>query len=150
MAALVPQEEAVLRVLRTRLPLALGLRLSLTVRVMLGTTATLYQARAVRARLAGTRVKRLRMVSRPLCAMRVQRTRLLLAVGLRRSQHVRVMRGTTATLMRHQAHAVHARLVGTRAKRLRMVRRPPCAMRVQRTRLLLALGLRRSLIVRAV
>ena len=28
---------------------------------------------------------------------------LLLALGLRRSQHVRVMRGTTATL--HQAHA---------------------------------------------
>ena len=75
---------------------------------------------------------------------------LLLALGLRRSHHVHVMRGTTATLMRHQAHALHARLVGTRAKRLRMVRRPPCAMRVQRTRLLLALGLRRSHHVRAV
>ena len=75
---------------------------------------------------------------------------LLLALGLRRSHHVRVMRGTTATLMRHQAHALHARLVGTRARRLRMVRRPPCAMHVQRTRLQLALGLLRSLIVRAV
>ena len=75
---------------------------------------------------------------------------LLLALGLRRSHHVHVMRGTTATLMRHQARALHARLVGTRAKRLRMVMRLLCAMRVQRTRLLLALGLRRSLIVRAV
>ena len=78
----------------------------------------------------------------------VQRTRLLLALGLRRSQHVRVMRGTTVTL--HQAHALHARLVGTRVKRLRMVPRLQCAMRVQRTRLQLALGLRRSPLVSAV
>ena len=73
---------------------------------------------------------------------------LLLALGLRRSQHVRVMRGTMVTL--HQAHAQSARLAGTRVRRLRMVTRIQCAMRVQRTRLLLALGLRRSLIVRAV
>jgi hypothetical protein len=114
---------------------------------MLATTATLRQAHAVRARLAGTRVKRLRMVSRPLYAMRVQRTRLLLAVDLQRSQHVRVMRATTATL--RQAHAVRARLAGTRVS-LRMVSRMMCAMRVQRTRLLLALVLRRRLTVRVV
>ena len=82
--------------------------------------------------------------------LRVRVIPLLLALGLRRSHHVRVMRGTTATLMRHQAHALRARLVGTRAKRLRMVRRPPCAMRVQRTRLQLTLGLLRSQHVRAV
>ena len=82
--------------------------------------------------------------------MRVQRTRLLLALGLRRSHHVRVMRGTTATLMRHQAHALHARLVDTRLLAVMEVSRMMSALRVQRTRLLLALGLRRSLIVRAV
>ena len=147
MAALA-QEGAVLRVRVIPLLLALGLRRRHHVHVMRGTTATLHQAHAVHARLAGTRVS-LRMVTRILCAMRVQRTRLLLALGLRRSHHVRVMRGTTATLMRHQAHAVHARLAGTRVS-LRMVTRILCAMRVQRTRLLLALGLRRSLIVRAV
>ena len=69
---------------------------------------------------------------------------LLLALGLRRSHHVRVMRGTTATLMRHQAYAMHRRPVGTRVNPFTTVRRSPCAMRVQRTRLLLALGLRRS------
>ena len=73
---------------------------------------------------------------------------LLLALGLRRSQHVRVMRGTTAML--RQGHAVRARLAGTRVKRLRMVPRLQFAMRVQRTRLQLALGLRRSPLVSAV
>ena len=144
--ATLAQEGAVLRVLITRLPLALGLRRSQHVRVMLASTATLRQAHAVRARLAGIRVKRLRMATRPLCAMRVLRTRLLLALDLRHSQHVRVMRATTATL--RQAHAVRARLAGTRVKRLRMATRPLCAMRVQRTRLLLALDLRRSQHVR--
>ena len=81
-------------------------------------------------------------------AMNVLQIRLLLALGLRRSQHVRVMRDTTVTL--HQAHAVHVRLAGTRVRRLRTVTRSLCAMRVRITRLLLALGLRRSLIVRAV
>ena len=131
----------------THLQLALGLRRSQHVRVMRDTTVMLRQAHALHARLAGTRVS-LRMVSRIQCAMRVQRTRLHLALGLRRSQHVRVMRDTTAML--HQGHAVRARLAGTRVRRLRMVTRIQCAMRVQRTRLLLALGLRRSLIVRAV
>ena len=82
--------------------------------------------------------------------MRVQRTRLLLALGLRRSHHVRVMRGTTATLMRHQAHALHARLVDTRLLAVMEVSRMMSALRVQRTRLLLALGLLRSHHVRAV
>ena len=36
-------------------------------------------------------------------ALTVQRTRLLLALGLRRSHHVRVMRGTTATLAQEGA-----------------------------------------------
>ena len=71
--------------------------------------------------------------------LRVRIIPLLLALGLRRSHHVRVMRGTTATLMRHQAHAVRARLAGTRV-RLRMVTRVLCATHVQRdTRLLLVL-----------
>ena len=81
-------------------------------------------------------------------AMDVLQIRLLLALGLRRSQHVRVMRGTTVTL--HQGHALHARLAGTRVKRLRMVTRMMCAMRVQRTRLPLAVDLRHSRTVSAV
>ena len=74
--------------------------------------------------------------------------RLLLALGLRRSPHVCVMRGTTVTL--HQAHAVHARLVDTRLLAVTEVSRMMSALLVQRTRLLLALGLRRSLTVSAV
>ena len=81
--------------------------------------------------------------------LRVRIIPLLLALGLRHSHRVRVMRGTTATLMRIQAHALSARLAGTRLL-LEMVSRIVCALRVQGTRLLLALGLRRSLIVRAV
>ena len=100
--------ELAMNVLQIRLLLALGLRRSQHVRVMRGTTVTLHQGHALHARLAGTRVKRLRMVPRLQCAMRVQRTRLQLALGLRRSRHVRVMRGTTVTL--HQGHALHARL----------------------------------------
>ena len=98
MATLVHQEGAVASVLLIRLLLALGLRRSPHVRVMRGTTATLHQAHAVRARQASTRVQSLRMATRPLCAMRVHRTRLLLAMVRRRSQHVSVARDTTATL----------------------------------------------------
>ena len=106
----------------------------------------LHQAHALCARLAVTRLVS-EMVTRPLCAMRVLTTRLLLALDLRLSQRVRAVLDTTATVMRHQAHAVHARLAGTRVS-LRMVTRIQCAMRVQRTRLQLALGLRRSQHVR--
>ena len=81
-------------------------------------------------------------------ALTVQRTRLQLAMGLRRSHHVRVMRGTMAML--RQGHAVRARLAGTRLLAVMEMSRMMSAMRVQRTHLLLALGLRRSLIVRAV
>ena len=80
--------------------------------------------------------------------LRVRIIPLLLALGLRRSHHVRVMRGTTAML--RQGHAVRARLAGTRLLAVMEMSRMMSAMRVQRTRLLLALGLRRSLIVRAV
>ena len=90
------------------------------------------------------------MVTRLLCATRVLLTRLQLALGLRRSQHVRVMRGTTVLLIREEGHAVRARLAGTRVKRLRMALRVLCAMHVLQIHLLQALGLRRSLIVRAV
>ena len=91
MATLVHQEGAVASVLLIRLLLALGLRRSPHVRVMPGTTVTLHQAHAVHARLAGTRVSLRTVLTRILCAMRVQRTRLQLALGLRRSRHVRVM-----------------------------------------------------------
>ena len=63
----------------------MGLRLSLTVRVMLATTATLHQAHAVHARLVDTRLLAVTEVSRMMSALHVQRTRLLLALGLRRS-----------------------------------------------------------------
>ena len=79
-----------------------------------------HQAHAVHARLAGTRVS-LRMVTRPLYAIHVLHIHLLQTLGLRLSQHVRVMRATTVKL--HQAHALRARLAGTRVKRLRMVTR---------------------------
>ena len=88
------------------------------------------------------------MVQSMMCALRVLTTRLLLALGLRHSQHVRVMRGTTVTL--HQAHAVHARLVDTRLLAVTEVSRMMSALRVQRTRLPMPLGLRRSLTVSAV
>ena len=83
-----------------------------------------------------------------MCAMLVRITRLLLALGLRLSPHVRVMRDTTVTL--HQAHAVHARLVDTRLLAVTEVSRMMSALHVQRTRLPMPLGLRRSLTVSAV
>ena len=87
-----------LSVLQTRLLPALVRRRSQHVRVMRGTTATLHQTHAVRARLAGTSLV-VKMVTITLCALRVLLTRLLLAMVRRRSQHVRVMRGTTAALL---------------------------------------------------
>ena len=62
--------------------------------------------------------------------------------------HVLAVRVTTAML--RQGHAQSARLAGTRLLAVMEMSRMMSAMRVQRTRLLLALGLRRSLIVRAV
>ena len=118
---------SVLRVLRTRLQLALGLRRSQHVRVMRDTTAMLAQEGAV---------------------LRVLTSRLLLALGLRRSPHVRVMPGTTVTL--YQAHAAHARLADTRLLAVTEVSRRMSALRVQRTRLPMPLGLRRCLTVSAV
>ena len=128
MATLVHQEGAVASVLLIRLLLALGLRRSPHVRVMPGTTVTLHQAHAAHARLADTRLLAVTEVSRMMSALRVQRTRLPMPLGLQRSPHVHVMPGTTVTL--HQAHAVRARLAGTRVRHLRTVTRRLCAMRV--------------------
>ena len=62
-----------------------------------------------------------------------------------------VMQATTALQTRKRLLAVvRARLAGTRLLVVMEMSRMMSAMRVQRTRLLLALGLRRSLIVRAV
>ena len=42
------------------------------------------------------------MVTRPLCALRVLITRLLLALGLRHSLHVRAVQATLAMLVRQE------------------------------------------------
>ena len=77
-------------------------------------------------------------------AMHVRSTRSLVVLGLQRSQHVSAVQDTTATLHQVQAHALRARLAGTRVCSKMVLRRPLCATRALRTRLLLALGLQRS------
>ena len=177
-----------MRVQRTRLLLALGLRRSQRVRAVLDTTVTLHQAHAVHARLASTRLLA-EMVSRIVCALRVMRDTRLRPVPRRATRAVCVLRAITQVMAMAQlwrravisakpmrvpravylaaeatiarapvmqaitALRTRQRLLAVKRARLastRLLVEMVSAMRVQRTRLLLAVGLRRSLIVRAV
>ena len=138
MATLVHQEGAVPSVQRTRLLLALGLRRSLLVRAIRGTVVTLHQAQAhaQRARQASTRV--LTPIRRVWTVHRIPQV-VVVSLG------VTAMLVTSGCSVGRNVPLVLLENTG----RLMQLPIPPVLL-VLRTRLQLALGLRRSQHVRAI